>query len=75
LDVAAETVPFKVDDVPQTVNVFVVAETVSLNDGEGKGSVKDGDVTEPEKEEEESVPDREKQAMNIDAETTSLKDV
>jgi hypothetical protein len=62
LDVAAETVPLKVDDVAQTTNV-VVAETVSFNDGEGKCSLKEA---------EESVPD---QAVNIvAAETTSLKD-
>ncbi|KAK2458983.1 lysine-specific demethylase JMJ25 [Trifolium repens] len=60
LDVAAETVPLKVDDVAQTTNV--VAETVSFNDGEGKCSLKEA---------EESVPD---QAVNIIAETTSLKD-
>jgi hypothetical protein len=65
LDVPAETVPLKVDDVAQTTNAVVAAETVSLNDGEGKG----GSV----KEAEESVPDQGKQAVNIVAETTSLK--
>ncbi|GAU18065.1 hypothetical protein TSUD_51760 [Trifolium subterraneum] len=52
VDVAAETVP-------------IVAETVLLNDSEGKSSVKEA---------EESVPDREKQAVNIVPETTLLKD-
>ncbi|XP_027189817.1 lysine-specific demethylase JMJ26-like isoform X3 [Cicer arietinum] len=58
LDVGAETVPFKGDD---------VAETVSLKDDEGL--VKSDDVAEKE----DSVPDLEEQAANVEAETASLK--
>ncbi|AES62955.2 transcription factor jumonji (JmjC) domain protein [Medicago truncatula] len=56
----AETVPLKVDDVTQIVNI--VADTASL---------KDGEIGDDVAVEEESVPDREKQA--IVSETALLK--